>query len=66
LFQTKVTCPTLVTASRDDAGDAFDHADDFAHTIPSATLVEVDAPSHLFWIGPPHAQVQAAVSAFTS
>jgi pimeloyl-ACP methyl ester carboxylesterase len=64
LFQAKVSCPTLVTASRDDAGVAFAHAEDFAHIIPTATLVELDAPSHLFWIGPAHAQVQAAVSAF--
>jgi hypothetical protein len=53
-----------VTASRDDAGVAFGHAEDFAHTIPTATLVELDAPSHLFWIGPAHAQVQGALSAF--
>ena len=64
LFQAKISCPTLVTASRDDAGVAFAHAEDFAHTIPTATLVELDAPSHLFWIGPAHAQVQGALSAF--
>jgi pimeloyl-ACP methyl ester carboxylesterase len=64
LFQTRVRCPTLVTASRDDAGVAFSHAEDFAHTIPTATLVELDSPSHLFWIGPVHAEVQRALSAF--
>jgi pimeloyl-ACP methyl ester carboxylesterase len=64
LFQARVSCPTLVTASRDDAGVAFRHAEDFAHTIPTATFVELDAPSHLFWIGPTRAQVQGAVSAF--
>jgi pimeloyl-ACP methyl ester carboxylesterase len=64
LFQARVRCPTLVTASRDDAGVAFGHAEDFAHTIPAATLVELDAPSHLFWIGPAHAQVQGTLSAF--
>ncbi len=63
-LQTKVRCPTLVTASRDDAGVAFAHAEDFAHTIPTATLVELDAPTHLFWIGRTHAQVQAALDAF--
>lgn len=66
LFQTKVSCPTLVTASRDDAGVAFGHAEDFARTISTATLVEVDAPSHLFWIGPARVQVQRAVSAFVT
>ena len=64
LVQTEVRCPTLVTASRHDAGVAFRHAEDFTKTIPSATLVEVDAPSHLFWIGPARAQVEAAVHAF--
>ena len=64
MFQSKVSCPTLVTASRDDAGVGFRHAEDFAETIPSATLVELDAPSHLFWIGPERTQVQGAVSSF--
>jgi pimeloyl-ACP methyl ester carboxylesterase len=64
LFQAKVRCPTLVTASRDDAGVAFDHAEDFAQTIPNATLVELDAPSHLFWIGPAQAQVQGVLRDF--
>ncbi len=64
LFQTEVRCPTLVTASRDDAGVAFRHAEDLVQTIPTATLVELDAPSHLFWIGPARAQVEAAVRAF--
>jgi pimeloyl-ACP methyl ester carboxylesterase len=64
LFQAEVSCPTLVTASRDDAGVAFAHAQDFADTIPTATLVELDAPSHLFWIGPARAQVKEALSTF--
>jgi pimeloyl-ACP methyl ester carboxylesterase len=64
LVQSRTSCPTLVTASRHDAGVAFAHADDFARTIPRATLVELDAPSHLFWLGPAHAGAQAAVSAF--
>jgi len=63
-FQVKVACPTLVTASRDDAGVSFVHAEDFARTIPDATLVAHAAPSHLFWIGPERAEVQAAVTAF--
>ena len=62
--QTRVRCPTLVTASRDDGGVAFAHAEDLVDTVPNAALVELDAPSHLFWIGPARAQVEAAVSAF--
>ncbi|GIG23644.1 putative hydrolase YcgS [Cellulomonas chitinilytica] len=64
LFQTRVRCPTLVTASRADAGVAFGHAEDLARTIPNATLVELDSPSHLFWIGPERVQVERAVRAF--
>jgi pimeloyl-ACP methyl ester carboxylesterase len=64
LFQTKVSCPTLVTATRDDAGVEFRHAEDFADTIPPATLVELDAPSHLFWIGPASTQVQGTINSF--
>jgi len=47
-----VACPTLITASRHDRGVAFDHAQDFAASIPGARLVELDSPTHLFWIGP--------------
>lgn len=50
--QERVTCPTLITASRYDAGVAWGHAEDFASTIPNARLVEIPAASHLFWIGP--------------
>jgi pimeloyl-ACP methyl ester carboxylesterase len=64
LVQARTACPTLVTASRHDAGVSFAHAEDYAGTIPGARFVELAAPSHLFWIGPTHAQAQAAVSAF--
>jgi pimeloyl-ACP methyl ester carboxylesterase len=64
LIQTEVRCTTLVTASRDDAGVAFRHAEDLAQTIATATLVELDAPSHLFWIGPARDQVETAVHEF--
>ncbi len=62
--QTEVRCPTLVTASRADGSVCFAHAQDFAHTIPAATLVELDSPSHLFWIGPERDHVRETVSAF--
>lgn len=64
LVQTQTTCPTLVTGSRHDAGVAFAHAEDYADTIPGAVLVELDAPSHLFWLGPAREEAQAAVSDF--
>jgi pimeloyl-ACP methyl ester carboxylesterase len=64
LLQTQVACPTLVTASRQDAGVDFTHAQDLSGTIPAATLVELGSPSHLFWIGPERSQAQAAVNDF--
>lgn len=66
LVQTRITCPTLVTGSRHDAGVAFTHAEDYAATIPGAMLIELAAPSHLFWLGPAREEAQAAVSAFMS
>lgn len=55
--QQRVTCPTLITASRHDRGVAWAHAEDLAATIPLAQLEELPAPSHLFWIGPPRTQL---------
>ena len=43
---------------------AFAHAQNFATTIPTARLVELDAPTHLFWIGPSRARIQAAAGGF--
>jgi len=39
-------------------------AEDLAQTIATATLVELDAPSHLFWIGPARAKIERAVRHF--
>jgi pimeloyl-ACP methyl ester carboxylesterase len=64
LVQRGVACPTLITASRDDGGVAFAHAEDLADTIPGARLVETDAPSHFFWLGPPRRRVLEAVAGF--
>ena len=64
MVQTRTACPTLVTASRQDAGVAFAHAQDYADTIPGAVLVELSTPSHLFWLGPAREQAQAAVTDF--
>jgi pimeloyl-ACP methyl ester carboxylesterase len=60
----RVDCPTLITASRYDAGVSFAHAEDFAALIPHATLAETDAPTHLFWLGPGRKQVASAVTSF--
>lgn len=59
-----VDTPTLVTASRSDAGVSFRHAQDFAASIRSASLVETTSPTHLYWIGPGRPLVAAAVAQF--
>ena len=51
----RVSCRTLVTASRRDGGVEFAHAVDFAAHIRDAELFETDASSHLFWLGPTRA-----------
>jgi pimeloyl-ACP methyl ester carboxylesterase len=62
--QQQVACPTLVTASRYDAGVAWAHAEDFLSTIKGARLVEIPAASHLFWIGPTRPQLISTVTQF--
>jgi len=59
-----VQCPTLVTSSRHDRGVSFAHAEDFTGAIPDAGLVELDSPSHLFWIGPARARLVSIVGSF--
>jgi pimeloyl-ACP methyl ester carboxylesterase len=60
----KVRCPTLVTGSRHDGGVSFAHAEDFSNAIPGAVLVELDSPSHIFWIGPGTARLASIVRSF--
>lgn len=60
----RVRCPTLVTGSRHDRGVSFAHAEDFASTIPDSSLVELDSPSHIFWIGPGRARLVSIVRSF--
>jgi pimeloyl-ACP methyl ester carboxylesterase len=59
-----VACSTLVTASRDDGGVAFAHAEDFLRTVADARLVETGAPSHLFWLGAARHVVLDAIGDF--
>lgn len=59
-----VRCTTLVTGSPHDRGVSFAHAQDFAASIPDADLVELDSPSHLFWIGPGRARLASIVRSF--
>lgn len=59
-----VACPTLITGSRHDGGVAFAHAEDLARAIPDATLLELDSPTHLFWIGAEAEPLARALVAF--
>lgn len=59
-----VPCPTLVTASRHDGGVRFEHAEDFHWTIPNVRLLETNAPSHLYWLGPERPTLSAAIESF--
>jgi pimeloyl-ACP methyl ester carboxylesterase len=61
---TSVRCPTIVTGSRHDRGVSFAHAEDFAASIPDAVLVELESPSHLFWIGPGRARLVSIIRSF--
>lgn len=62
----RVPCPALVTGSRADGAVSLTHALDLAALIPGATLVELDSPSHLFWLGPGQERVRVAVASFLS
>jgi pimeloyl-ACP methyl ester carboxylesterase len=64
LAMASVRCPTLVTGSPYDRGVAFAHAEDLAAGIPGASLVELDSPSHLFWLGPGREKATSIVSSF--
>jgi pimeloyl-ACP methyl ester carboxylesterase len=59
-----VPCPTLVTASRHDGGVRFDHAKDFARSIPRAQLFETNAESHFYWLGPTGPDLSRAIQDF--
>ena len=61
-----VPCPTLVTASRHDGGVRFAHAEDFIRTIPRARLLETNAQSHFYWLGPHRQILLTAIEEFLS
>ncbi|MEO7059503.1 MAG: alpha/beta hydrolase [Lapillicoccus sp.] len=65
-LQRSVPCPALVTASRQDGGVSFTHAEDFVRTIPRARLVETSATSHFYWLGPDRPALATAVAGFLS
>jgi pimeloyl-ACP methyl ester carboxylesterase len=56
--------PTLILATRNDGAVSFDHSEDLATTLQQATLVEVDTPTHLLWLGEGSDRTTAAVDSF--
>ena len=59
-----VPCPTLVTASRHDGGVRFEHAEDFVRSISKAQLLETNAASHFYWLGPSRPVLSQAIHDF--
>jgi pimeloyl-ACP methyl ester carboxylesterase len=59
-----VAQPTLILASRNDGAVSFDHAEHLATTMQLATLVEVDTPTHLLWLGAGSDHTAAAIHSF--
>jgi hypothetical protein len=43
---------------------SFDHAEHLAATMRHATLVEVDTPTHLLWLGEGSDHTAAAIQSF--
>jgi pimeloyl-ACP methyl ester carboxylesterase len=56
--------PTLVIATRTDAGVPFAHAERYAATIRNAELVESRADSHIVWFGQDWPDIAARIREF--
>lgn len=63
-LESAVAQPTLIMATRHDAGVTFNHATHLASTIPNAVLRTVEADSHLIWFGPAAADAHRTVTSF--
>jgi pimeloyl-ACP methyl ester carboxylesterase len=65
---TDVSCdvaqPVLILATRTDGAVSFDHAEHLDAALRHATLVEVDAPTHLLWLGEGSDRTAAAIHSF--
>lgn len=60
----EVSQPTLVVATRLDGSVGFAHAERLVARLPDATLTEVDAATHLMWLGDRAGAVAREVRAF--
>jgi len=59
-----VAQPTLILATRNDGAVSFDHAETLAATLRHVTLVAVDTPTHLLWLGEGSDRTAAAILSF--
>ena len=59
-----VAQPTLILATRNDGAVSFDHAQYLAATLPDPSLVEINAPTHLLWLGEGSDRTAAAIESF--
>ena len=59
-----VAQPTLILATHNDGAVSFDHAETLAATLRHVTLVEVDTPTHLLWLGEGSDRTAAAILSF--
>ncbi|HET9649153.1 MAG TPA: alpha/beta hydrolase [Microlunatus sp.] len=61
----KVHQPVLIVATRADAAVAWDdHPARLAATLPTARVVDSEAPTHLLWLGDRAAEVDMIIRAF--
>ncbi|MEU4245195.1 alpha/beta hydrolase [Actinoplanes sp. NPDC026619] len=60
----QITQPTLVIATRTDAGVPFAHAESLTSTIQHAVLIESQALSHFVWLGADWPAIAAQIEAF--
>lgn len=60
----KITVPTLVVHSREDAPVPFTHAEWSLANIAGSRLVESGVTGHFFWVGPDYPRVAGEINRF--
>ncbi len=58
----RITVPTLVVHSREDASVPFSHAEWSLANIANSRLVESGATGHFFWVGPDYPRVVGEIA----
>lgn len=60
----KITSPTLIIHSREDASIPFHHAEWSLENIPNARLCESGSTGHFYWIGPDYERISDSMIDF--